>query len=103
ERSKVLVHVPKSAAVGWINCQGGVITPPADWRKEKGDVLGALSGEHLRFALGQIIQRIASQPASISDGGKSYLRRSAVAHGNVAHPAIERIHWREGALLKDGR
>jgi hypothetical protein len=86
----ILVRVPESDAVGGIDCGHAVIAPASG-----GMGLVAAARSHDSFALAEIIQRIGSQPARITN--RRFLRRAgggiadghvpALIHRDAGHPA----------------
>ena len=68
---KIFINITKSTTVGWINGQVSVIAPPSHRRNKELDILRAKSGEHLRFALGQLIERVAREPPGVVNGWES--------------------------------
>jgi hypothetical protein len=108
----VLVGVPESAIVSWINAHRGVIAPAMTRCAAAHMVLRAAARLHLHFSLRQRIRGITCQPPGVSNTWKIRARsvRSGVAQGHVAvmvggdaaHPAIDR-HIRCVDLLLNGR
>jgi len=102
----VLLCIPKSAVIGWVDGHHAVIAPAIEGR-----CLGAGAGNQCRFALWQGPQRVANQTTGVENRRRDRAARHAVAdrdvarlvHCNAPHPAAVAARRVGSLLINRGR